>query len=95
MFAHSRMRPRASARGTRSIWGRWRVVAWGGMVAMLTACSGAPPPAPLVGADPSDPSARVPAAAYRSTLGDYRGQRPVEPKPWTEQNQHVAPADKP
>jgi hypothetical protein len=96
MFAHFRMRPaRAGVRGTRSIPGRWRVLRLACVAAWLSACSGAPPPAPLAGADPADPSARVPAAAYRSTLGDYRSQRPVEPKPWTEQNERVAPAEKP
>jgi hypothetical protein len=96
MFAHSRMRSaRASAHGTRSIRGRWRVLALVCVGALLTACSIAPPPAPLAGADPADPTARVPAAAYHPTLGGYRSQRPVEPKPWTEQNERVAPAEKP
>lgn len=62
---------------------------------LVTACSRAPPPAPLAGPDPADARAHVPAAAYRSTIGPYASQRPVEPKPWLEQNQRVAPAEKP
>jgi len=48
-------------------------------------------PAPLTGADPSDPSARTRRVEYRSTVAPYKSQRPVEPKPWQEQNQQVAP----
>jgi len=47
------------------------------------------PPAPLVGADPSNPSARTRSVEYRST--PYKSQRPVEPKPWQEQNRQVTP----
>ena len=53
-------------------------------------CSGAPP-APLTAADPSDPGARAPPVGYRSTIGSYKSQRPVEPAPWGEQNERVRP----
>jgi hypothetical protein len=56
-------------------------------------CSGAPP-APLTAADPSDPVARAPPVGYRSTIGSYKSQRPVEPAPWGEQNERVAPRPK-
>ena len=56
-------------------------------------CSGAPP-APLTLADPSDPAARAPPVGYRSTIGSYKSQRPVEPAPWGEQNERVAPRPK-
>jgi hypothetical protein len=56
-------------------------------------CSGAPP-APLTAADPSDPAARAPPVGYRSTIGSYKSQRPVEPAPWGEQNERVAPRPK-
>ncbi len=39
--------------------------------------------------------ARVPPSAYRSTLGSYTSQRPVEPTPWREQNERIAPSPKP
>ena len=49
---------------------------------------------PIAGPDPSDPNARAPATAYRPVLGGYVSQRPVEPAPWHEQNDRVAPAQK-
>ena len=49
---------------------------------------------PIAGPDPSDPNARAPAIAYRPVLGGYVSQRPVEPAPWREQNDRVAPAQK-
>jgi hypothetical protein len=59
----------------------------------LAACAAAPA-APLAGPDPSHPDVRVPPARYRSTIGTYLRQRPVEPGPWGEQNQRVTPQPK-
>jgi hypothetical protein len=59
----------------------------------LAACAEAPP-APVAGADPSNPGARTPPVGYRSTVAPYNSQRPVEPAPWGEQNQRVAPPPK-
>jgi hypothetical protein len=61
-------------------------------VGLLGACSSAPP---LTRSDPADPGAPVRPVAYRSTIGPYTSRRPVEPKPWLEQNRDAAPADKP
>ena len=49
--------------------------------------------APFVAAaaDPADANAPVAATTHRSTIGTYVRQRPVEPRPWVEQNQGVAP----
>jgi hypothetical protein len=97
MFAHIRMRPAASGpRGTASIL-RSLGQPWAACVlALVTAACSAPiPAAPLAGRNPADADAPAPAAAYRSVTRPYRGARPVEPKPWTEQNQRVAPAEKP
>jgi hypothetical protein len=60
------------------------------LAAMAAGCWAAPP-APLMDADPSDPSARTRPVEYRSTVAPYKTQRPVEPKPWQEQNQQVVP----
>ena len=60
----------------------------------LAACSQLPP-APFAGPDPSDPRARVPAVAYRPAVAPYASQRPVDPLPWREQNDRIAPAPKP
>ena len=51
-----------------------------------------PRPAPLVGADPADPSARVAGTGHRSTVAPYTSLRPVAPSSWREQNDRVAPA---
>lgn len=52
------------------------------------------PPQPFAGAEVSNPDIRVPATAYRPVLGTYSSQRPVEPAPWRERNDRVAPAPK-
>ena len=96
MFAPLSVRPKAiGQRGTapfRKPLREFLLLACGLLVA---ACSSTPPPAPFAGPDPVDPRARIPSAAYRSTLGPYASQRPVEPRPWIEQNQTVAPVEKP
>lgn len=52
------------------------------------------PPRQLSQWDPSDPRARVPAVGYRSTVAPYESLRPVEPAPWIQQNQQIAPQPK-
>jgi hypothetical protein len=52
------------------------------------------PPTPVAGPDPSDPGSHTPAVGYRSTLEPYQSRRPVEPLPWREQNERVAPPPK-
>lgn len=59
----------------------------------LQACVRAPS-APLIGGDPSDPRTPGAASRYRSTTEGYVSQRPVEPRPWLEQNRRVTPAPK-
>jgi hypothetical protein len=61
------------------------------LLAPIAACSMAPAQK-SAGPDPADPAARVPPAAYRSTVGPYVSQRPVEPGSWQQQNERVAPA---
>ena len=63
------------------------------LAAAIAACSGRPPP--YAGPDPSDPAAPVRAVVAPSTIGPYTRQRPVEPTPWLQQNERVAPAPKP
>jgi hypothetical protein len=48
----------------------------------------------VAGPDPADPGAGAPRVGYRSTIGSYKSQRPVEPGPWAEQNEPVAPQPK-
>jgi|HubBroStandDraft_2_1064218.scaffolds.fasta_scaffold989236_2 hypothetical protein len=75
MLAQLRAATAAMAR-QRAALGRVLAVA---MLATLLADCAATLPAPLAGADPASTSARVPALKYRSTLGTYSSQRPVEP----------------
>ena len=62
-------------------------------VLLLAGWRDAPVP-PGGGWNPADPRAPVPRVGYRSTIGPYRSRRPVEPAPWSEQNQRVAPQPK-
>jgi hypothetical protein len=64
-----------------------------GLALLLAGCAD-PPRSPAAGPDPADPGARAPRVEYRSTVGAYRSQRPVDPAPWVEQNERVAPAPK-
>ncbi len=62
------------------------------LAGLLPAACGGMPATPFAGPDPADPSTRVPAVGYQSTIGSYTRQRPVDPAPWLEQNQRVAPS---
>ena len=63
------------------------------MSVLLAACS-VTQQRKVAALDASAADARVPATAYRPVLGGYVSQRPVEPAPWREQNERVAPAPK-
>jgi len=63
------------------------------LATLLHGCAAAPP-SPFVGPDPLDAAARAPAVGYRSTVTPFTSRRPVEPAPWREQNERVAPAAK-
>jgi hypothetical protein len=71
-----------------------RLAAFVALASFIAACT-PPPPAPLAGPDPANPAMRVPAVAYRSVVGPYQSRRPVEPQPWQDQNDRIAPAPKP
>jgi hypothetical protein len=88
MFAHLCRRVAA--------FGRWRAlsvapraVAAAVLGALLAACSQAPQR--FSAPDPSDPRAPVARTAYRPVLGSYDSQRPVDPLPWRDQNDRIAP----
>lgn len=63
-------------------------------IALLAQGCAADPGRVLLGADPSDPGARVASAQYRPVLGGYTAGRPVEPAPWTGRNDGAVPAPK-
>jgi hypothetical protein len=69
------------------------LVAAGLLPLVMQACS-ASTASPWRGPDPSDASVRVTPARYHSTVGAYVSQRPVEPRPWRELNERVAPQPK-
>lgn len=58
---------------------------------VLAACAPSPLPDIVSGADPSTSSAPVKPVGYVPVTAGTVDYRPVEPKPWTEQNQEVAP----
>ena len=64
------------------------------LLCLLCSACFSTPERPIAGPDPSDPNVRAPSTAYRPVLGGYVRQRPVEPAPWREQNDRVAPARK-
>lgn len=72
---------------------RFRSLA-GMAVTALTLGGCMPTAAPLVGADPADPGAKVAGVGYRSTIAPYTSLRPTAPSSWREQNDRVAPAPK-
>ena len=61
-----------------------------GLCLLAAACS-TPPDRLAAGPGPADPNVRGSAASYRPVLSGYTSQRPVEPAPWREQNDRVAP----
>jgi hypothetical protein len=95
MFAHVRTRPADIGRQRMRSIRRFAALAAAASAALLMQACSPLPPAPFAGPDPSDPRARVPAVAYRPAVAPYASQRPVEPLPWREQNDRIAPAPKP
>ncbi|HEY2226504.1 MAG TPA: hypothetical protein VGI22_01970 [Xanthobacteraceae bacterium] len=74
MPAHKSAAPAAVVR-QRKI--RSHLLAIAGLAAMTGACANVPRTT-LAGPDPSDPKAHASPVKYRSTLGSYRSQRPVD-----------------
>ena len=65
------------------------------LIALLTAACAASSARPIAGLDPADPESPVPPVRAGNTLGTYVSQRPVDPAPWRERNERVAPKAKP
>lgn len=91
MFSRHRTGPFAIARKSR-LFNRFAARVGGLLllIGMLAGCTVARI-APLVVADPSDPNVPVRSARYSSVIAGYVSQRPVNPKPWREQNERVTP----
>lgn len=54
-------------------------------------CSWTPPTSPFAGPDPADPAVSIRPVTDVGVLGRYVSMRPVDPLPWREQNERVAP----
>jgi hypothetical protein len=65
------------------------------LFALLTAACAVSTAGPVTGLNAADPDAPVPPVRTASALGTYVSQRPVDPKPWRQQNQNVAPKAQP
>jgi hypothetical protein len=64
------------------------------LAGLLAGCSGAPP-APITGVHPASPDVSTRPTAYRGVIGPYVSQRPRDPSAWRENNERVAPQEKP
>lgn len=73
---------------------RFRVVLAGLAVGAIASGGCSQTTAPLVGADPADPGAKVARMGHRSTIAPYTSLRPTAPSSWRELNERVAPASK-
>ena len=90
------MRAHRVVRSVRHFWrGRGALLLLAASMPALLAQGCAMPPGPQALVDPSDATARVPTASYRSVTRGYESRRPVEPAPWRERNDSVAPGQKP
>jgi hypothetical protein len=61
---------------------------------LLAGCTAAPP-APVTGAHPANPDTHARPTAYRPVIGPYASQRPRDPSGWRQNNERVAPREKP
>jgi len=71
----------------------WRVTLIAAALPLLQACDEVPRRIGI-GPHPAEPSAAAPGANYKSVTGDARKYRIVEPRPWGQINQDVAPKSK-
>lgn len=70
---------------------QWMALA--GILAIVAGCV-SERPALLAGQDPANPHTRVQQIRERTGIETYQSRRPVEPSPWREQNERVAPKEK-
>jgi hypothetical protein len=61
------------------------------LLGLLAACAEAPPPALSPSPDPSEPAAGAASDSYRSVTAGTVFYKPIEPLPWEQVNQRVAP----
>jgi hypothetical protein len=83
----------ATHKGAKPRWILTLVAIAGACLTLLSGCM-ATGPAPSLAAA-ADPQVRVPPTRYNSVTAPYTPQRPVEPTPWRERNERVAPQASP
>lgn len=71
----------------------WRTISIAAALPLLQACDDAPRRIGI-GPHPAAPSAAARGTNYKSVTGDARSYRIVEPRPWGQINQDVAPKKK-
>ena len=69
-----------------------RVSLLAGLCALLAGCTA---PARVAGPHPADPDSPVRPVTYRNVIGPYAKQRPGDPSEWRQNNERVAPQEKP
>jgi len=82
------LRARAVAAGKRHANAKPKLLIAALAALTLGGCAAMPPAPHLAAADPGAP---VPPVRYSSVTAPYTRQRPVEPLPWRERNERVAP----
>lgn len=65
------------------------------LASLLLAGCAATPKQIASGPDPSDPGVPVASVTYRPATGSYESLRPTAPTAWRQQNERVAPQQKP
>jgi hypothetical protein len=94
MLAHSRRYASAPLR-RRTAYHRYPAALAGLCVAALLAGCTVAPPAPIASAHPANPDTDARPTAYRPVIGPYASQRPHDPSGWRQNNERVAPQEKP
>lgn len=61
---------------------------------LLSGACAVVPAQPIAVADPANAQVAVPPVRHRSAIQTYLSQRPVDPAPWGERNEQVAPRPK-
>ena len=93
MLAH--LCPRASALRGRRILHQFKPLLPACLCLLLLAGCATAPSAPVSGAHPANPEGGTRAASYRAVIGPYARQRPRDPGGWKENNERLAPQEKP
>jgi hypothetical protein len=93
MFAHP-SQCASALRGWRTLRCSKLLLPAGLCLLLLAGCATAPP-APVSGVHPANHEVGARPASYRPVIRPYQSQRPRDPGGWRENNERVAPQEKP